>query len=135
MAKGRPRRENMPPRSYGRGPPQGHRPTHSEEERRRREVKMRAQKGELNVFADPSDATQLREKGRPRRNSESSVRDKPSNLDPEEEKKRRERKYRESKRLGTKKPSKKLDLIDRLDVTSIYGTGCELPPMDPLRPG
>ena len=87
---------------------------------------MRAQKDELDIFADPSDASRLREKRRPRRNSESSVREKPSALDPEEEKKRRERKYRESKySKGSKKPSKRLDLIDRLDVTSIYGTGRE----------
>ena len=96
----------------------------SEEERRRREAKARAQKGELDIFADPTDPMRPREKRGPRRNSESSVRDKPNDLDTDEEKKRRERKYRESKySKGPKKPSKRLDLIDRLDVTSIYGTG------------
>ena len=120
------RRENMPPRQYGRGPPPGHRPPLTEEERKRREAKMRerAQKGELDIFADPLDQ-QRRDKYRPRRNSESSLREK-SARDPEEEKKRRERKYRESKRLDKNgKPQRRLDVIDKLDVTSIYGTGCE----------
>lgn len=121
---GGPRRENMPPRPYGRGPPPGHKPSLSEEERRRRDAKIRAQKAELDIFADPTDISRLREKGRPRRNSETSVRDASKMLDPEEERKRRERKYRESKRSG-KKPPRRLDTIDKLDVTSIYGTGCE----------
>ena len=121
---GGPRRENIPPRPYGRGPP-GHRPAPSEEERRRRDANMRAQKGELDIFADPVGTNGLKEQRRPRRNSESSVKDKASGLDPEEEKKRRERKYRESKySKGAKKPSKRLDIIDKLDVTSIYGMGC-----------
>jgi hypothetical protein len=101
--------------------PPGHRPQMSDEERRRREAKMRAQKAELDIFADPSDPKRLLDKPHRRRNSESSVRGKP--LDPEEEKKRRERKHRESKSRG--KPQKRLDVIDKLDVTSIYGTGCK----------
>ncbi|ETN45498.1 uncharacterized protein HMPREF1541_09330 [Cyphellophora europaea CBS 101466] len=80
---------------------------------------MRAEKGELDIFADPADK-KPREKTHRRRNSESSVREKPT-MDPEEEKKRRERKYRESKKSG--KQQKRLDVIDKLDVTSIYGTG------------
>jgi hypothetical protein len=120
------RRENMPPRPYGRGPPPGHRPPMTEEERKRREARIRekVQNGELlDIFADPPDANRIREKRPPRRNSESSVRDKPA-LDSEEEKKRRDRKNRESKRPGKdKKPSRRLDVIDKLDVTSIYGTG------------
>ena len=99
----------------------------TEEEKKRREAKMRerVQRGELDVFADPPDLSR-REKPRPRRNSESSIREKLS-LDPEEEKKRRERKYRESKRVGksSKPASRRLDVIDKLDVTSIYGTGCK----------
>lgn len=53
-------------------------------------------------------------------------------LDPEEEKKRQERRRRErrhrereGKEGRSKKPDRKLDIIDKLDVTSIYGTGCE----------
>lgn len=101
--------------------PPGHRPSASEEERRRQRVRE-----ELDIFADPVELKIKDRSRRPRRNSESSVREKPA-MDPEEERKRRERKYRESKRSGSKstKPNKKLDVIDKLDVTSIYGTGCE----------
>lgn len=121
------RPENVPPR-FQRGPPPGHRPSFSEEERRRQQ--LLAQQAGLDIFADPpanKDRSQDRER-RPRRNSESSVFNKSTTLDEEEEKKRRERKYRESKRPGTsrsKPVSKKLDVIDKLDVTSIYGTGCK----------
>jgi hypothetical protein len=64
-----------------------------------------------------------------RRNSESSVRDRPKESDPEAEKRRRERKLREKEAKGStksKKPNARLDIIDKLDVTSIYGTGCKL---------
>ena len=56
-------------------------------------------------------------------------------LDPEEERKRRERRHREREagaRDGkgkshasskSKKPNQRLDVIDKLDVTSIYGMG------------
>lgn len=69
-----------------------------------------------------------------RRNSDSSVVSRSSRklLDPEEEKKRAERRRRErrhrerdAKDGKSKKPDRKLDIIDKLDVTSIYGTGCE----------
>lgn len=74
---------------------------------------------------------------RPRRNSDSSIVDKEKPLTEEEKKARdarrreRERRYREHKASKEKekekdpkgKPSKKLDLIDALDATSIYGTG------------
>lgn len=104
--------------------PPGHRPTTSDEERKRLQGKSRP---ELDIFADPFDSKPPRERSRkPRRNSDTSMMDKPA-MDPEEEKRRKERKYRESKRPTTKsgKPNKKLDVIDKLDVTSIYGTGCE----------
>lgn len=105
--------------------PPGHRPSPSDEEKRRLQGKSRP---ELDIFADPSDSRAPRERSRkPRRNSDTSGMDKPA-MDPEEEKKRKERKYRESKRVTTTKsgkPNKKLDVIDKLDVTSIYGTGCE----------
>jgi len=81
----------------------------------------------LDIFADPTFDSKPRDRERKtRRNSESSVRDKTS-MDPEEDRRRRERKHRETKRTGSKssKPNKKLDVIDKLDVTSIYGTGCK----------
>jgi hypothetical protein len=109
------------PSAQSRRPP-GHRRTPSEEEKRR-QAKMRAMKkeAELNIFSDPLDPKKKTER-RPRRNSESSVRDKPA-LDPDEEKKRQERKRREAKHRA--KAQKRLDVIDKLDVTSIYGTGCK----------
>lgn len=120
--------ENIRPR----GPP-GHRPTRSQEEA------MRARKAagghrprpekkeELDIFADPSDSPKRSDPSRrPRRNSDSSIAD-AKKLDPEEEKKRQERRRRErekrhAERAKGKRP-KNLDVIDKLDVTSIYGTG------------
>ncbi|KAG9243733.1 Pal1 cell morphology protein-domain-containing protein [Calycina marina] len=124
------RGENLPPRGPPRGLPPGHRPTRSQEDamRARRAAtglnnRVSQPKGELDIFADPSP-----QKGRARRNSESSVGGK--SLDEDEkrrqERRRRERRHREEgKRSGSrpKKPDRKLDIIDKLDVTSIYGTG------------
>ncbi len=90
---------------------------------------------ELNIFADPKETSSPRktDSRRPgRRNSESSLSERPVDL--EEEKKRRERRHRERERRHrerdakdpkSKKPDRKLDIIDKLDVTSIYGPGCE----------
>ncbi|KAK5236328.1 hypothetical protein LTR47_002279 [Exophiala xenobiotica] len=120
------RRENMPPRPYQGGPPGRHKPSNSDEERRRQQSKQhRGPPNELDIFADPSDK-RPREKVTQRRNSESSVRDRPKESDPEAEKRRRERKLREKEAKGStksKKPNARLDIIDKLDVTSIYGTG------------
>jgi hypothetical protein len=90
--------------------------------------------GELDIFADPVESSSSRRLSgqRARRNSDSSLVDKRV-LDPEEEKKRqerrrrerRERREREAKDGKPRKPDRKLDLIDKLDVTSIYGTGCK----------
>lgn len=119
------RPENVPPKrlpnGLGRMLPSGHRPSHSEEERRRNGGKPRAVPGGLDIFADPPDPNKLRER-KTRRNSESSVRDKKL-LDPEDEKRREERRRRHERRKP--KPERRLDIIDKLDVTSIYGMGCE----------
>lgn len=62
--------------------------------------------------------------------------DRPSKpLDPEDEKRRREKRHREREarhkdgkhRSSRKAPAHRLDIIDKLDVTSIYGTGCKAP--------
>lgn len=120
------RPENVPPKrlpnGLGRMLPPGHRPSHSEEERRRNGGKPRAAPGGLDIFADPPDPNKLRER-KPRRNSESSVREKKP-LDPEDEKRREERRRRHERRRP-KQPERRLDIIDKLDVTSIYGMGCE----------
>lgn len=96
----------------------GHKTSNSDEEQRN----LTKPQAEVDIFADP---IELKNKDRrPRRNSESSVRDKKI-MDPAEERRRRERKLRDTKRSDSKtgKSNKKLDVIDKLDVTSIYGTG------------
>ena len=90
--------------------------------------------GELNIFADPDSPPKRGDPRRVRRNSESSLAGNGKPLDPEEEKKRQERRRRERRHReardgkGPKKPERKLDIIDKLDVTSIYGTGCKHAP-------
>jgi len=122
-----------------------HRPSRSQEEqhRLRNGGKPRGSEGVLDIFADPIDEGKPYER-RPRRNSDSSLVDRNGKpLDPEEERRRRERRHREkdarprdskgrplpSSAVGrNKKPSHRLDVIDKLDVTSIYGTGRKLTP-------
>lgn len=133
-----PRSENIPPRA---GPM--HRPSRSQEEamRARRAAgsssgpRPRGPNGELNIFADPTSPRKSSERRGARRNSESSVAERNGKpLDPEEEKKRQERRRRERRhrerereREAGKDPKakkdRKLDIIDQLDATSIYGTG------------
>ena len=83
-----------------------------------------------NIFLSPDKS----ENRRPRRNSESSVANKRPIID--EERKRRERRRREGEttngsKKGREPPSSRtkkprgLDLIDKLDVTGIYGPGCK----------
>lgn len=131
------RGENVPP--GGRSATSGHRPSRSQEEamRARRLAggstsKPRPTQDELDIFADPVDASTARrlDSRRVRRNSESSVAERKP-LSPEEEKKRSERRRRERRERrekegkDPKKPDRKLDIIDKLDVTSIYGMGCK----------
>jgi hypothetical protein len=88
--------------------------------------------GELDIFADPIESPPKKmDPRRVRRNSESSIMS-GKFLDPEDEKRRQEKRRRErrahreaTKDGRSKKPDRKLDLIDKLDVTSIYGTGCK----------
>lgn len=141
-----PRSENVPPSHARTGLP-GHHPSRSEEEYRRMRTiaKGRAPSDGLNIFADPQD--QGRPRPRLRRNSDSSI---ASRLMSEEDKQRQERHRRErelrhrdsrGRTPGSKpkKPGQRLDIIDSLDVTSIYGTGCTVsfPPLPPflLNPG
>lgn len=55
--------------------------------------------------------------------------ERPKGLDPEDERRRRERRHRERERDGKPRskrpPGYRLDVIDKLDVTSIFGTGCK----------
>ena len=115
----------MPPPSYGSVTGLGPRLVQSEEDRRRTQVRPRRGAPEdSDVFADPPRTDRLKER-RPRRNSESSVRDKMKG-ETEDDKKRRERRAKEKRYGKPKLDNKRLDVIDKLDVTSIYGMGCRL---------
>lgn len=125
--------ENVPPPIRDRTGPTGHRPYRSQEqeERMRHGVRSRPLPNGLdNVFADPSDNGHYR---RLRRNSESSIADKSAVMsDLEDERRKREQRHRDREAwyrgrpqtAKPKRPNQRLDLIDQLDVTSIYGTGC-----------
>lgn len=135
-----PRPDNAAQGPNGRRGPPVHRPTRSREEehRQRHGGKPRGPPRDLDIFADPTETTRHRENRRPRRNSESSIADRAGKpVDPDDEKRRRERRHREreaghrdgkSRTHGSsksKKPNQRLDVIDKLDVTSIYGMGRE----------
>ena len=88
----------------------------------------------MDIFADPPE---LSRPGRPRRNSESSIAERRRVLSPEEEKRRQERRRRDREgrrgpdgktKPSSKKPSNTLDLIDKLDLSSIYGAGRKCAP-------
>ncbi|KAL8806850.1 MAG: hypothetical protein Q9182_001110 [Xanthomendoza sp. 2 TL-2023] len=125
--------ENVPPRSHLRPGPPVHRPSRSEEEQRRLRAgsKLRSPPQGQDIFADPPEPRR-----RLRRNSDSSIASR--TLGSEEDRRRRERRQkerdaREARKDGklkphatssrSKKPNQSLDIIDSLDVTSIYGTG------------
>ncbi|KAI9369033.1 Pal1 cell morphology protein-domain-containing protein [Aspergillus egyptiacus] len=95
-------------------------------------------KDPFDIFADPPSKPKPSGSGsrsrdherRPRRNSESSVMERtPKLLDDDDERRRRERRRRERDarhrdgKSRSRKPGYELDIIDKLDVTSIYGTG------------
>lgn len=146
---GRPSRPNPPNRAFTdhgnrkenqvpRGPPT-HRPSRSQEQTngiKRVPVPnggngiSRPRQEELDIFADGNGGPQVRSpERRVRRNSDSSVMDRKSIDDEKRKQERRRRKEREAQDLKDgkvpKKPSRKLDIIDQLDATSIFGTGCE----------
>ncbi|KAI1755867.1 Pal1-domain-containing protein [Xylaria castorea] len=115
--RGPPRGENIPPQ--GRGvPSSSHRPSRSQEEA----LKVRRVPVGTNGNKPAGGSPQRRTEPRLRRNSDSSVMEKPIT---DEEKKLREMRQRDRERRhrdGKSRP-KKLDIIDQLDATSIYGTG------------
>ncbi|KAI0837948.1 Pal1-domain-containing protein [Hypoxylon sp. FL0890] len=118
-----PRGENNPPRGRGQTS-SSHRPTRSQEEALRARRMHSASNGADLLKGGPSPPKRPTER-RPRRNSDSSMLEKPMT---DEEKKARElrRKERERRHRDGKDKSRsgrKLDIIDQLDATSIYGTG------------
>ncbi|ROV91634.1 hypothetical protein VSDG_07928 [Cytospora chrysosperma] len=119
----RPGGENQPPTGR-RGPPPPHRPSRSQEEA------LRARRQRPNGDG-PTSPPRRAVPPRPRRNSDSSVAERPLT---DEEKKARERRRRDrddrKRREGGGRDSKgkprvhrDMDVIDKLDATSIYGTG------------
>ncbi|KAL7621550.1 hypothetical protein AAE478_008875 [Parahypoxylon ruwenzoriense] len=114
------RGENHPPRGRGPPPSSSHRPTRSQEEALRARKLSAANEGKLIDVSPPRKTTDRRL----RRNSDSSIIEKPLT---EEEKKLRELKRREREKRHRdgkdKQRGRKLDIIDQLDATSIYGTG------------
>ncbi|KAK4156982.1 Pal1 cell morphology protein-domain-containing protein [Chaetomidium leptoderma] len=120
-----PYREGGAPPPNRRGPPPNHRPTRSQEEALR--ARRKQESGDRGGRPDPARSPQRRQERRPRRNSESSIMD-ADKITTEEETKQREQRRRERERRHRenkdKKPgSRKLDIIDQLDATSIYGIG------------
>ncbi|KKZ60527.1 hypothetical protein EMCG_04806 [[Emmonsia] crescens] len=129
-----PRPENVPPSglSLSDDKASSRRPTRrpsKEESQSRSKGSSRVPVGD--IFADPKESSKSRSQRRPRRNSDSSLMDIPSKpLSPEEEKRKRERRQRErdarskdGKSRSKRANGHRLDVIDKLDVTSIYGTG------------
>ncbi|ORY12495.1 Pal1 cell morphology protein-domain-containing protein [Clohesyomyces aquaticus] len=130
-AEKRPPPRGPPPPRNGNAPPQGHRPTRSgENEGRPRGPPPRGPprpRGPPGPQPPHQSSPERRENRRPRRNSESSMIDKGS-LNPEEERRRRERRRERENRAKdgksrSSRPKKPqgLDLIDKLDVSGIYG--------------
>ena len=124
------RKENLQPRG-----PSVHRSSRSQEQTNRQRGPPNGssrpkQTEELDIFADSPPKARKSPERRPRRNSDSSLIERKPLTDDEkrrQERRRRERKEREAagKDGKPRKPSRKLDIIDQLDATSIYGTGCE----------
>ncbi|KAI2639406.1 Pal1 cell morphology protein-domain-containing protein [Xylaria nigripes] len=116
-SRGPPRGENIPPQ--GRGPSISHRPTRSQEEA----LKGRRMQSGPNETKRTGVSPQRRPDPRQRRNSDSSVMEKPIT---DEERKLREIRQRDREkrhRDGKSSRPRKIDIIDQLDATSIYGTG------------
>ncbi|GAM39232.1 hypothetical protein TCE0_034f10604 [Talaromyces pinophilus] len=111
------------------------RPETRDRERNRDQSNKKREEDPFDIFADPPKKESSRPprpregRPRPRRNSESSIMERPKAMDPEDERRRRERRHRERERERDGKPRSKrapgyrLDVIDKLDVTSIFGTG------------
>ncbi|KAL2283972.1 hypothetical protein FJTKL_09213 [Diaporthe vaccinii] len=118
---GAPRGENMPPPGRRGPPPPNHKPSRSQEEA------LRARRQRPNGDGPNSPPRRTGPgSGRGRRNSESSLSERPALT--EEERRARDKRRREERkrREGRDKPPRThrdMDLIDKLDATSIYGTG------------
>ncbi|CAP68017.1 uncharacterized protein PODANS_1_18860 [Podospora anserina S mat+] len=123
-----PGRENVPNASRN-GPGPNHRPTRSQEEAMRAGRKQSNAELLIPIDTPRSPPRQRQDQRRPRRNSDSSIVGADKIMTEEEKKARdqrrreRERRQREAGGKDRKPASRKLDIIDQLDATSIYGTG------------
>ena len=126
------RSENRPPRPYHAAT--GHFPSRSNDDPNGRPRTGKPQRNELDIFADPASPENGQRRLRPRRNSDSSINSRLMSPEDERRRKERYRREREARHRGdgrnrpptsskSKKPNKQLDIIDSLDVTSIFGTG------------
>ena len=131
----RPMERRVPPPRPGEKPGaqpvpnmQKHRPTKSQEEA------LKARRHAQGSQPGSSRSPQRKPQRRPRRNSESSIMDLDIKHITDEERKMIEEKRREKDRLRREgrdgkdkgrsgRPSRRIDIIDQLDATSIYGTG------------
>ncbi|OAA75359.1 Pal1 cell morphology [Akanthomyces lecanii RCEF 1005] len=131
----RPMERRVPPPRPGEKPGaqpvpnmQKHRPTKSQEEA------LKARRHAQGSQPGSSRSPQRKPQRRPRRNSESSIMDFDIKHITDEERKMIEEKRREKDRLRREgrdgkdkgrsgRPSRRIDIIDQLDATSIYGTG------------
>lgn len=102
-------------------PDDRHRPSKSQEEALKRARRKQDQASRPDVSKSP----QRKPQRRPRRNSDSSVIDGvKTGTDAKGSTDAKDRSRRDGKdRSRSGKPSRRLDIIDQLDATSIYGTG------------
>lgn len=110
-----------PPKNGQPRPGPNHRPTRSQEEAMRA---RRIQAGGSSRPGGPSQSPHKRVERRPRRNSDSSLLidiEKP--LTEEETKQRDARRREKERKHRQQRPNKKVDVIDQLDATSIFGIG------------
>lgn len=122
---GAPRGENMPPPGRRGPPPPNHKPSRSQEEA------LRARRQRPNGDGPNSPPRRTGPgSGRGRRNSESSLSERPALTEEERrarDKRRREERKRRENRDKPPRTHRDMDLIDKLDATSIYGTGRKFP--------
>ncbi|EEP82685.1 predicted protein [Uncinocarpus reesii 1704] len=132
-----PNSENLPSGRYPKGkeparPPR--RPSKEDPNSRR----PGTSKPLIDIFADPQEPRRPHphRRERRRRNSESSVMERSKPLDPEEERRRRERRHKDrdarhkDRSHHSRKNNYKLDIIDKLDVTMFHHDG----PFDACNP-
>lgn len=114
-----------------RGPvlPTTDRPTTGPRQRRSQDETRRPRKGtadsKLPLIDVSASGTEKKENRRPRRNSDTSV------MELKEDERKHPEKREHRSRGRPKRPNRQVDLIDKLDVTGIYGPGSETQALTP----